>query len=463
VTAVAVAAGCGAPKAPAIAEPSVSPFTDAPSGAFAVTGATVVTMAGGVLADHTVVVKGGRIAALGPTGQVEVPAGATVIDGAGKWVMPGLADMHVHLWNKDDLTLFLAAGVTTVRNMSGEPRHLGWRSQIASGAWVGPTIITAGPIIDGDPPEWPGSAVLDDPAGAEKIVAEHKAAGYDFLEPNTRLSLESYQALVAAARRQSMPLEGHVPFAVGLSAAIAAGQRSIEDLDSWLYAMLPDHVDLSRMRGTVEATRVALSQFDPSRLPALIGQAIAAHIWICPTLTVGNRIGALDDLPALRERTTWLDLMAPAAIERWEQDPRYGRYDFRDYGTVRAAGRLDAEIVAALASASAPILVGTDSGNPFVVPGAALHDEIELLVAAGLPRPRVLRAATADTGRFLGSPHDAGVIAVGARADLLVVSVDPLSAALPAIPDGVMVRGRWLPRERLEAALADIKRRNAGR
>src|SRR4051794_5079509 len=127
VTAVAVAAGCGAPKAPAIAEPSVSPFTDAPSGAFAVTGATVVTMAGGVLADHTVVVKGGRIAALGPTGQVEVPAGATVIDGAGKWVMPGLADMHVHLWNKDDLTLFLAAGVTTVRNMSGEPRHLGWR------------------------------------------------------------------------------------------------------------------------------------------------------------------------------------------------------------------------------------------------------------------------------------------------------------------------------------------------
>jgi imidazolonepropionase-like amidohydrolase len=460
--AVAVVTSCGAPKAPVIAEPSVSPFTEAPPGAFAITGALVVTMAGGVLANHTVVVEGDRIAALGPTGQVELPAGATVIDGAGKWVMPGLADMHVHLGNKDELTLYLAAGITTVRNMFGGPRHLTWRSQIAAGAWIGPTIVTAGPIIDGDPPVWPASAVLDDPGDAEKIVAEQKAAGYDFLKPYTGLSLESYQALVTAARHHGMPVEGHVPFAVGLSAAIAAGQRSVEHLDSWLYAMLPDHVDLSRLRGTPEATRVALTQFDPSRLPALIGQAIAAHTWICPTLTVGNRIGALDDLPALRGRTAWLDLMPPAEIERWEQDPRFGRYDFHDFGTVRAAGRLDAEIVAALASASAQILVGTDAGNPFVVPGAALHDEIELLVAAGMPRPRVLRAATADAARFLGAPHEAGVIEVGARADLLVVSVDPLSAALPAIPDGVMVRGRWLPRARLEAALADIKRRNAG-
>jgi imidazolonepropionase-like amidohydrolase len=461
--AIAVVTSCGAPKPPAIAEPSVSPFTDAPPGAFAITGALVVTMAGGVLANQTVVVKGDRITALGATGQVEVPAGATVIDAAGKWVMPGLADMHVHLWNKDDLTLFLAAGVTTVRNMSGAPRHLAWRSQIAAGAWIGPTIVTAGPIIDGDPPVWPDSAVLDDPGDAEKIVAEQKAAGYDFLKPYTLLSLDAYQALAAAGKRHGMPLEGHVPFAVGLSAAIAAGQRSIEHLDSWLYAMLPEHVDLFRLRGTVEATRVALTQFNPARLPALIGQAISARTWICPTLTVGNRIGALDDPPALRERTTWLDLMSPAAIDRWEQDPRFARYDFHDYGTVRAAGKLDAEIVAALAVANAQLLVGTDAGNPFVVPGASLHDEIELLVAAGVPRPRVLRAATADAARFLGSPREAGVIEVGARADLLVVSVDPMSVALPTIPDGVMVRGRWLPRERLEAALADIKRRNAGR
>jgi imidazolonepropionase-like amidohydrolase len=463
VAGVAVAAGCGAPKAPVVAEPSVSPFTDAPSGGFAITGATVVTMAGGVLANHTVVVTGDRITALGPSAQVQVPAGATVIDGAGKWVMPGLADMHVHLWNKDELTLFLAAGVTTVRNMFGAPHHLTWRSQIAAGQWIGPTIVTAGPIIDGDPPSWPESIVLDDPADADKLVAEQKAAGYDFLKPYSRLSFEVYQALVAAAKHHDMPLEGHVPFAVGLSAAIAAGQRSIEHLDSWLYAMLPEHVDLSQLRSPTERMRVALAQFDPSRLPALIGQAIAAHTWICPTLTAGERTGALDDLPALRQRTTWLDLMPQAMVERWEQDPRVAHYDFREYGTVRAAAKLDAEIVGALAQANAQLLVGTDAGNPFVIPGASLHDEVELLVAAGFPRPRVLRAATADAAKFLGAPQKAGVIAVGARADLLLLPVDPMTAALPLIPDGVMVRGRWLPRERLEAALADIKRRNAGK
>jgi len=309
---------------------------------------------------------------------------------------------------------------------------------------------------------WPGSAVLDDPADAYKLVAEQKAAGYDFLKPYSGLSFEAYQALVAAARHHEMPLEGHVPFAVGLSAAIAAGQRSIEHLDSWLYAMLPEHVDLSRLRGTTEAKRTALSQFDPTRLPALIGQAVAAHTWICPTLTAGERTGALDDLAALRQRTTWLDLMPPAMVERWEQDPRVARYDFRDYGTVRAAAKLDADIVGELARANAQLLVGTDAGNPFVVPGASLHDEIELMVAAGMPRPRVLRAATADAAKFLGAPHGAGVIEIGARADLLLLPVDPMTAALPLIPDGVMVRGRWLPRARLEAALADIKRRNAG-
>jgi len=459
---LAVVADCGAPRSPTVVEPSRSPFRDAPSGVVAITDATVVTMTGAVLPHHTVVVRGDQIAAVGPSANQEVPAGATVVDGSGRWLMPALADMHVHLGNKDELTLFIAAGVTTVRNMFGEPRHLTWRSEIAAGQWIGPTIVTAGPIIDGDPPAWPASAVLDDPGDADPLVAAQKAAGYDFLKPYAGLSFEAYRALAAAARRQGMALEGQVPLAVGLPAALAAGQRSIEHLDSWLYAMLPDHVDLSRQRGTPEALRVALSQYDPSRLSGLIAKAVAAGAWICPTLTVEDRVGGLDDLAALRRRTAWLDLVAPATVERWEADPRFGRYDFHDYGTVRAAARLDAEIVAALAAAHAPILVGTDAGNPYVVPGAALHDEIELLVAAGIPRPRVLQAATADAARFLHAAQAGGVVEVGARADLLLVPVDPTVTALPLVPDGVLVRGRWLARDRLEAALADIRRRNAG-
>jgi imidazolonepropionase-like amidohydrolase len=459
---LALIAACALRKPPALDVPPAASFSAAPSGVVAITHATVVPMVGdGVLADHTVVVRGDRIVALAPSGELEVPAEATVIDGTGKWLMPGLADMHVHIWNQDDLTLFLAAGVTTVRNMFGERRHLVWRSHIARGEWIGPTIVTAGPLIDGEPPVWPGSTVLDDPADADRVVTEQQAAGYDFLKPYARLSQNAYAALAAAARRHGMALAGHVPHAVGLAGVLAAGQRSIEHLDGWMYAMAGDAA-FPRQRALPSTIHAALSQLDRARLPPLIEQAIAAGAWTCPTLTVGDRIASLDDRPALKRRVVWLDKVAPEIRQRWDaSDFRFRRYTERDYRTLRTAELVHAKIVRALAASNAPILVGTDTGNPFVVPGAALHDEIELLVAAGMPRPRVLRAATADAARFLGAPHEAGVVEVGARADLLLVASDPLTAALPLVPDGVMVRGRWLSRQSLEAALADLARRHA--
>jgi hypothetical protein len=309
---LALIAACALRKPPALDVPPAASFSAAPSGVVAITHATVVPMVGdGVLADHTVVVRGDRIVALAPSGELEVPAEATVIDGTGKWLMPGLADMHVHIWNQDDLTLFLAAGVTTVRNMFGERRHLVWRSHIARGEWIGPTIVTAGPIIDGEPPAWPGSTVLDDPADADRVVAEQQAAGYDFLKPYARLSQNAYAALAAAARRHGMALAGHVPHAVGLAGVLAAGQRSIEHLDGWMYAMAGDAA-FPRQRALPSTIHAALSQLDRARLPPLIEQAIAAGAWTCPTLTVGDRIASLDDRPALKRRVVWLDKVAPA-------------------------------------------------------------------------------------------------------------------------------------------------------
>lgn len=180
----------------------------------------------GVLAHQTVVVRGDRIVVVAPSASIAVPAGVTTIDGTNKWLMPGLADMHVHAFMESDLTLFLAAGVTMVRNMYGSNQHLAWRSQIARGERLGPTIVTAGPIIDGDPPVWPGSTVLVQPADADKIVAEQKAQGYDFLKAYSRLSREAYEALAAAGKRQGMVVAGHVPATVGLAGALAAKQMS---------------------------------------------------------------------------------------------------------------------------------------------------------------------------------------------------------------------------------------------
>ena len=425
----------------------------------AITDVTVVPMSSdGVLVHHTVVLRGDRIAAVAPRASVQLPSGVTVIDGAGKWLIPGLADMHVHTWYDDDLVLFLAAGVTTVRNMWGVPKHLAWRSQIARGERLGPTIVTAGALIDGAPPDWAGSVVLTRPEAAEPLVIAQKAAGYDFLKPVDRLTPAAYQALAAAGQRHGMALAGHVPIEVGLDGVLAAHQRSVEHLDGYLAALVRPGVALPSVDDGPAWTRAALAALDPARLPGLIDRTIAAGTWNCPTLVVYDRMPEVHAASELAQRTLWLDKVPAARRAAWAHELAGAHVTVEDAATTRAANAQLAKIAAALAAASAPILVGTDTGGPFMVPGEALHDEIELLVAAGVPRPRVLRAATADAWRFLGQPHEAGVVEVGARADLVLVASDPLTGPLPLVPDGVMVRGRWLPRSELAARLAEISR-----
>jgi imidazolonepropionase-like amidohydrolase len=426
-------------------------------GDLAITDVSVVPMSSdGILAHHTVVIRGDLIVAVAASAALTLPAGITRIDGAGKWLMPGLADMHVHAWNEDDLTMFLAAGVTTVRNMWGVEQHLTWRSQIARGERLGPTIVTAGALIDGDPPDWPGSVVLANPDDAEQLVTQQKAAGYDFLKPVSRLSREAFEALAAAGKRHGMVLSGHVTYAVGLEGVLAAHQRSIEHLDGYLAALVPSGPPLPPIDDTQPWLRAVLSRLDPSRLPGLIDQTIAAGAWNCPTLVAYDRAPELYDVAAIERRVQWLAMVPSAVRARWAQDFAAQSYTAEDTAAVRAMNAQLARITGALVAANAPILVGTDTSNPYVVPGESLHDEIELIVAAGVPRPRVMRAATADAWRYLGLPHEAGVVEIGARADLVLVASDPLTAALPLIPDGVMVRGRWLPRGELEARLAEV-------
>jgi hypothetical protein len=433
-------------------------------GDLAITHVRVVPMAReGELADQTVIVRGDRIVAVAPAASVTVPTGVQVIDGKGHWLMPGLTDMHVHAWSDAGLTLFVAAGVTTVRNMFGNPQHLAWRAETASGKKLGPTIVTAGPIIDGDPPVWPGSAILKDPATADALVAEQKAQGYDFLKPYANLSKPAYEALAAAGAKYGMPLEGHVPTAVGLVGVLAAKQRTVEHLDGWLNAMVRDGAELPAGATSIEKLRAVLPQLDDGKLAGLIKQTLAAGTWNCPTLIVNDRIAGLDNAAAVRARTKWLEMMPPMMVSQWDpkQDFRLRTFTAADFALLREAHARRTKILPALIAAGAPILVGTDTGNPFVIPGASLHEEIELLVQAGIPRPRVVRAATADAAVFLGTPHEFGVIEPGARADLLLVAADPLTQPIALVPDGVMVRGKWLPRAELEAKLAEIAKANA--
>jgi imidazolonepropionase-like amidohydrolase len=361
-------------------------------GDVAFVGVNVVTMAGDeVLRDRVVLVRGDRIVAVAAAGAVKFGGGTTRLDAHGKWLMPGLVDMHVHIRDADDLPGFVAAGVTTVRNMWGRLEHLEQRKRIAAGVLIGPTIVTAGNIVDGEPPRLSGSQALTNVADIPALIAEHERLGYDFVKVFDGLDATVYAALAKAAHDAGLPIVGHVPTAAGLDGALAAGQDSFEHLDGWDVVAERDRAAMIRRMGQAKAR-------------------------ICPTLIVQQAHGAQGEAAA------------QADFER------------------------SRELVGPLVAAGARLLVGTDAGNPGVAPGTSLPREIELLVETGLSRAQVVRAATAGAADSLGS--DAGFVRPGAIADLVLVDANPLEAPI-GVPAGVMLRGRWLPGQQLDGLARD--------
>jgi imidazolonepropionase-like amidohydrolase len=402
------------------------------AGDVAYVGATVVPVdRDGTLADHTVVVRGAKIALVAPAASLDT-SGATVVDVKGKWIVPGLADMHVHTWGDRDFPLYLLNGVTTVRDMFGSPKHLQWRDAIATGKLAGPTLFAAGPIVDGEPPIWPGSAVATTADGARKIVREQKQAGYDFIKVYSNLTAEAYDAVVAEAKAQHIAFAGHVPKAVGLDKVLASGQRSIEHLDGYIPFGGEPRTDAAIVEATAKSSA-----------------------WNCPTLVVMDRIGHLDN-PAQLGGTPGLEYVTAAVRAQWDpkRDFRLQRWTPEMYEGTRKKNELARKLVADLQRAGAKLVLGTDTGNPYVVPGFAVHDELALLVRAGLTPAQALRMATSAAAELAGAPGTFGVIAANARADLVVVDADPLKdiRAL-ANPSLVVVRGKAYKRDDLLALL----------
>jgi hypothetical protein len=402
------------------------------------------------LHDVTVLVEGGTIVAVG---QLAAPDRARVVDARGKWLIPGLADMHVHLdGTRGMLALFIAAGVTTVRNMAGSPKIVAVRERVARGDVLGPRIYTAGPFVDGPRPRWEASDVVARPEDAEQVVAAQAAAGYDFIKIYNGLSRESYDAVAKAARAHHLPIAGHVPFAVPLAHALATEQASIEHLTGFLEAIeRPD----SPVRGSHTLSRsIEGWLYTDSRRVANVAAEAARHgVWSCPTLITSVAYGELwrGRIPV----TGALDAVSPDWLARWDpkHSPRHPLGELRRATEQVGDRELAAElaVVRELAASGAPLLAGTDTPNPYVVPGASLHQELSLLAAAGLSPYAALRAATIDAADFLGDSR-AGRIAVGARADLVLLDADPLVdlGALDRIA-GVAVAGRWLAADDLRA------------
>ncbi|HSN27412.1 MAG TPA: amidohydrolase family protein [Kofleriaceae bacterium] len=454
-------AGCGvSASAPGDAP---APLVPPPltGGGVAFTDVAVATMDSPALAQHqTVLVRGDTIVAVGS--DVAIPVDATKIDGRGKFLIPGLHDMHVHLdGTRGMLALFVAHGVTTVRNMAGSPRTIALREHVLKGDLLGPKIVTAGPFVDGPRPRWESSDIVATPADAARVIAEQAAAGYDFVKVYNGLSVESYDAVIAAAKTHDLRVVGHVPFAVPLAHALQAGQASIEHLTGYAEAIERDDSPIRRAKRSATTLIQRWLYMDPVKLSDVAALTARSGTWNVPTLVTA---AVYDELWRGQTPTADdLDTVSPDWRARW--DPKHSPKHLA--AAVKAVAKkagdksLGAElaVVRELVAAGAPLLAGTDTPNPYVIPGASLHQELALFVAAGLTPYNALRTATVDAAEFLRDPKG-GRIAPGMRADLVLLDADPFADihALDRIA-GVMVRGSWLGPDRLKALHAELVER----
>jgi imidazolonepropionase-like amidohydrolase len=444
---VAAAAACVAPGPPAAAQEGVIVFRNV----------NVIPMdSERVLADQTVIVRDGRIAQIAPAAEVAVPQAATVVDGTGKYLLPGMAEMHAHIPTPQggqaavDRTLFLylAGGVTTIRGMLGHPSHLELRERSARNEIAAPRIYTSGPSFSG------GSA--SDPAAAAAMVRQQKEAGYDFLKLHPGLSRAAFDAIVAAADDVDIPFAGHVSAEVGLARALEAEYASIDHLDAYVEA-LAGHLDGF---GGVNAGFFGFNltdRADAGRIAELAEATEDADVWNVPTQSL---MESLAGTTPTDEMARWPEMryMPPATVEDWVERKR----DFRaaeGYTPERAQRYLQIrrQLIKALHDAGARLILGSDAPQWWNVPGFSARRELEYMVTAGLTPFQALQMATTSAAEYFDAEDEWGTVTTGRSADLILLDANPLQDITNLWQQsGVMVRGRWLPGDEIQRRLDEI-------
>jgi imidazolonepropionase-like amidohydrolase len=397
-----------------------------------------------VVPRQAVVIEHGSITHLGPAGTIAVPRGAMHVDGGGKYLLPGLVDVHVHLASNPEneqrqlLKLFLANGVTTVVNLMGTPQILTLRKAVSAGRILGPRIYTAGPFVN--------EPFFTTPDEVEHEVVAQKRAGYDFIKIHGSLSREAYARLNAVARREGIRVVGHIPRNLGVDVIFQERQYMIAHGEEFLYGTSGSSRDSSLP--TVEA-----------QIPRWAQAMAEKRIWLTPNLCAYKAIaGQVKDLDSMLARPEMRYLPRSTRVS-W--GPGTNRYITRKppfrYESLMAHYRVIEEIVRQFQAAGVGLLVGTDAMNTGVVPGTSAHDELEDLVAAGLTPYQALRAATVNAARFLANPGDRGTVAVGQKADLVLLDANPLAEIENSRRiSGVMIRGRWLSRAAIAKMLREV-------
>ena len=469
--------GLAGPVSPPVVSAQPAPAekgstTKAGAGHLAITNVTVIDVrAGKPVPKQTVVVRGDRVGAVGPAAGAAVPPGATVIDGTGKFLIPGLWDMHAHVVDPSYPDWFLRYGVTGVRHMFAiNPFYLPAHPADPAAGPVAPRLVIANQMLDGPDNvfKWPvrtNVVIAADAPAARAAVREIQKKGNDFLKVYSWLPRDAYFAAVAEATKLGLPVAGHVPHAVTVAEASDAGQRTVEHLDgvAVLCSTRADRhrTDLRAVGGTKADSATgwriyveAHGRFDPDRAAALFKTFVKNGTYHVPTLVQNWQMARLaeedvippdvaKDLPRFLA-SFWKREVTPDGVSLPNVGVRFNRQDLRDR---EALIRGDIKLVRRMHRAGVRLLAGTDTTAPFVVPGLALHQELGLLVEAGLTPAEALRAATLGAAECLKMDERLGTVEPGKLADLVLLGKDPLADIRNTrTVEAVVVGGRLAPR-----------------
>lgn len=409
-----------------------------------------------VLRGQTVVVRGSRIAQMGPADRVKAPAGATLVNAPSKYLIPGLAEMHAHIppgpqvadsMIERVLALFALNGVTTVRGMLGDPRHLPLRARAARGELLSPTIYTSSPSLN-------GNTMKTGKAAADSVV-KYKEASYDFMKVHPGIQRGVFDTIAATAARVGIRFAGHVPLAVGINRAIETKFWSVDHLDGFMEGLVPENRAFSTEEDGFFGLGLVMKA-DETRIPMLAARAKAAGVWVVPTETLMRHV--IGDY-VIDEMRTWPEMKywTKAGVDAWANQTNNMRT-----GSATAAMRaryleLRRKLIKGLYDGGVGFVLGSDAPQVWNVPGFSIRRELQYLVDAGLTPYQALETGTKNVAVFFGTLATTGTIAAGKRADLVLLDENPLSDITNVGKQaGVMIGGRWLDREEIKRRLEAI-------
>ena len=408
-----------------------------------------------ILENYDVVIKDGKIKAMGPSKSIKFDSKAVLIDGKGKYLIPGLAEMHAHVPPVDDinpmkevLMLYALNGITTIRGMLGHPKHLELRKKISDGEIMGPRLYTSGPSFN-------GNTVKTEEEGISK-VKEQKAAGYDFLKLHPGLSRANFDAIVKTANEVKIPFAGHVSWDVGIWHAIESNYKSIDHLDAFVEGLVPDIGKIKEPDAGFMGIYIAM-QADESIIPKVVTGLRDHHIWVVPTQALAERWLSAAMTTADCAATPEMKYMDEATSKRWAEakdksmsDARYKKENFDQFLKLRR------KLIYECQKNGVGMLLGSDAPQVYNVPGFSIHHELQYMVNAGLTPFEALQMGTVNVAKFFNR-DDAGSIKTGNVSDLVLLTGNPLAdISNTSRIEGVMLGNRWLSKEFIASELKKL-------